>query len=344
MRISRRSCLLVALVGALALSVSAAGASRWKKAYFKATTPGSFARSQSVNTANGDVSEYVSTRLADEDGRVVFETRYEMKKGQFAGTKGLTRSVMRPDFPMETEGLSFARWVEKQAYSTPDGEMTESDPEMTQAAAAGMTDFGAIVVFKGTETVDGKVCDRYAYSYGSGGAKVDGEYWLSEKVPFAAVKEVVNGTDATGARYRSEIRLVESGVRPELAKAGKASPGPASAAPTLGELYAAGKLSILVEVVPKSSKAKLTVTNSGETALELVVPKGTTTLPCGDPVGDLVLVADAERRLSIPAGVAAAPFELSQKGSRRPTKGTFTITVYDGQPLFAGSVEVDRAK
>jgi len=104
MRISRRSRLLVALAGALALSASAAGASRWKKAYFEATTPGSFARSQSVNTASGDVSEYVSIRLADEDGRVVFETRYEMKKGQFAGTKSRTRSVMRPDFPMETEG------------------------------------------------------------------------------------------------------------------------------------------------------------------------------------------------------------------------------------------------
>ncbi len=346
MRISCRRSVLVALAATLAVSAAAfGGTTRWKKAYFGATTPGAFARSQSVNTVNGDVSEYVTTRLPDEDGRVVFETRYELKTGQFAGTKGVNRNVMRADFPMKTEGLSRARWVERGSSSGPDGQVIEFDEETNRAIADGATDYGAIVVFKGTETVDGKVCDRYTYSYEAGPlGKVEGEYWLNEKVPFAVVKELTSGTDATGARYRYETKLVESGVRPELAKPGKT---PSAAAPplaTLGELFAAGKLSILVDVVPKSSKVRLTVTNSGEAAVELVVPKGKTTLSCGDPVGDLVLVADAERKLKIPAGGEATPFELSQTGTRRPTKGSFSISVYEGQPLFSGSVEMDRVK
>jgi hypothetical protein len=237
------------------------------------------------------------------------------------------------------------RWVEKMQSSAPDGQQIDMDEETIRAIVSGATDYGAIVVFKGTETVDGKACDHYTYSYESGAlGKVEGEYWLSEKVPFAVVKEVVSGKDATGARYRNETKVVESGVRPELAKPGKTPSAAAPPVATLGGLYAAGKLSILVDVVPESSTVRLTVTNSGETALELVVPKGKTTLSCGEPVEELVLVADAERKLTIPAGSAAPPFELSQKGTRRPTKGSFTVSVYEGQPLFSGTVEMGRVK
>jgi hypothetical protein len=223
--------------------------------------------------------------------------------------------------------------------------MFEFDEETNKAIAAGATDYGAIVVFKGTETVDGKACDHYTYSYESGPlGKVEGEYWLSEKVPFAVVKEVTSGTDATGARYRYETKLVESGIRPELAKPTKAPSGKAPARQTLAEAYSAGKISILVEVVPESTRLQLTVMNSGEAPLDLVVPKGTTTLACGSPVGDLVLVAEAERKLAVAAGSAAPAFELSQKGGRRPTKGSFTVSVFEGQPLFSGSVEMDQGK
>src|SRR5512138_348302 len=221
MRISRRSVALAALVGVLAVTEAASGGtSRWKKAYFRATTAGSFARTRSANTVNGDVSEYLYRRLADEDGRVVFETSYELKTGQFAGTKGVNRNVMRADFPMETEGLSHQRWVEKSQMTSTDGQVIEMEAETVRAIATGATDYGAIVVFKGSEKVDGKACDHYTYAYDSGSlGKVEGEYWLSDKVPFAVVKEIVNGKDATGATYRFETKLVESGTKPEAAKA-----------------------------------------------------------------------------------------------------------------------------
>ena len=69
MRISLRTAVLAALVGVVSASVVAVGgATRWKKPYFGATKPGSYAKTRNVNTVNGDVSEYVYTRLPDEDG------------------------------------------------------------------------------------------------------------------------------------------------------------------------------------------------------------------------------------------------------------------------------------
>lgn len=326
---------------ALLVVASYADAGGFRKAYFRATVPGAFAKTRSINTVNGDVSEYFYARLADEDGKVVLETRYELKTGSFAGTKGVNRYVVGAGFPFAAAGPGWMRGIVKSQASAPDGTVVDMDEETVRAIASGATDYGGIVVFKGTETVAGKSCDRYAFTHGSGDQKVEGELWLSDAVPFAAVKEVTSGVDATGARYRFETTLVESGVKPELAKgAARAAP----AARTLGELYAAGKLSILVEVAPGSCRARLTLTGSGEEPLALVVPKGATTLACGEPVGDLVLASESERKVTVPAGGSAPPFEMAMKGARRPTKGSFTVTVYDGAPLFSGSVEVDPAK
>lgn len=325
----------------LALTASAlafGGPAHWKKPYFTATKPGSFVRLQSVDAVTGEITESVVTRLPDEDGQVVFERRDEYKTGKFKGTKNVNRSVMKPGFPMEMEGLSYMRWTERLQGGSGDGPLNEMDAETVKAIASQGIDYGAIVVFKGTETIDGKACDHYAYSYNEKAlGRVEGELWLTDQVPFAAVKETLRGKDATGAAYRIETKLVETGVSAAAAKA-------APALVTLTDLFRGGKISILVEVVPKSSKVQLTITNKGETKLKVVVPKGTTTLEVGSPVDTLVLVADAERALDIPAHGTAPRFDLTQKGTYRPTKGTFTVSVFEGQPLFSGSVEMDHVK
>ena len=135
MRFSRRT---VSLVLAIALASTAAGAAgRWKKAYFRATVPGAWARTQSVNTVNGDVSEYTYTRLADEDGRAVLETSYELRTGQFAGTKGRNRYVLGAGFSLESEGLSYMRGIEKGQASGPDGAEIDLDEATVRAIASG---------------------------------------------------------------------------------------------------------------------------------------------------------------------------------------------------------------
>ena len=317
-------------------AVAVGGPTHWKKPYFTATKPGSFVRLQSVDAVTGDIDESVLTRLADEDGHVVFERRSEYKTGKFKGTKFVNRHVMKSGFPMEMEGLSYERWVEKLQVGMGDGPLNENDAETVNNIASGGVDYGAIAVFKGTETIGGKACDHYAYSYDRKGlGKVEGELWLSDQVPFAAVKQTLRGKDATGAAYRFETKLVETGL-----SAAAATPAPV----TFTDLFRGGKISIVVEVVPKSSRVQLTITNKGEAKLKVVVPKGITTLEVGSPVDTLVLVADAERALEIPAHGTAPRFDLTQKGAYRPTKGTFTVSVFEGQPLFSGSVEMDHVK
>lgn len=332
---------LVRYLFTLVLSASAVavgGPAHWKKPYFTATKLGSFVRLHGVDAVTGDITESVLTRLPDEDGQVVFERRDEYKTGQFKGTKNVGRYVMRSGFPMEMEGLSYLRWTEKLSGGSGDGPLNAMDAETVKAVASQGVDYGAIVVFKGTETIDGKACDHYAYSYNQKAlGKVEGELWLTDQVPFATVKETLRGKDATGAAYRLETKLVGTGVAAAAAKA-------APPLVTLSDLFRGGKISILVEVVPKSSKVRLTITNKGETKLKVVVPKGTTTLEVGSPVDTLVLVADAERALEIPAYGTAPRLDLIQKGTWRPTKGTFTVSVFEGQPLFSGSVEMDHVK
>ncbi len=328
----RRSVALALLVSAVAVGEP----SHWKKPYFTATKPGSFARSRGVDAVTGDVTEAVLTRLADEDGRVVFERKDEFKTGKFKGTKSVSRYVMKPGFPIEIEGLGYMRWAGKIQWG--EGPVTDADAATVKAIATQGIDYGVIAVFKGAESVDGRSCDHYAYTSGTGPGKVDGELWLSDQVPFAVVKETLRGKDATGAEYRIETKLVEAGVSAVAAK---------PAAPvlvTLGDVFRGGKISILVEVVPKSSTVRLTITNKGEARLKIVVPKGTTTLEVSTPVDSLVLVAAAERALEIPAHGTAPRFDLTQRGTWRPTKGTFTVSVFEGQPLFSGSVEMDHTR
>ncbi len=336
MRTSFGRCFVVLVVSASAAAIGAG--SHWKKPYFSATKPGTFARSQGVDAVSGDVTEAVLTRLPDENGRVVFERSDEYKSGKFKGTRSVSRYVMKPGFPADLEGLSYMRWAEKIQWRDESGNVTDADGATVGAIASQATDFGAVVVFKGTETLDGRSCDHYAYTTAHGPQKVNGEVWLSDQVPFATVKETLRGKVATGTEYRIETKLVASGLSAAAAKAAAESPS------TLGDLFLAGKISILVEVVPKSSRVRLTLTNKDETRLKVVVPKGITKLTVGSPVDTLVLVADAERTLEIPAHGAAPRFDMTQKGSYRPTKGAFTASVFEGQPLFSGSVEMDHVK
>jgi hypothetical protein len=85
-----------------------------------------------------------------------------------------------------------------------------------KAIAEGMTNYAAIVTFKGTETVDGKRCDRYGYEYEGSymniPATTTGDLWLSDAVPFGLVKDVMTMRDAAGKTLtRIETVLVETG-------------------------------------------------------------------------------------------------------------------------------------
>jgi hypothetical protein len=204
---------LVALAfAALAADAAAAG---FQKPYYGATRAGTFAR-QKATDEKGAVTEYVYSRLADVGTDRVIELAYKMLSGQFKGTNSTTTCLVPADFALESDAVDFMAHSRRCASSSDGGAVTEYPRETMKAIAQGMTNYAAIVSFKGTEAVAGKPCDRYAYEYKGHymnvPVTVTGDMWLSDTVPFGLVKEVMSQRDAGGKTLtRIETVLVESG-------------------------------------------------------------------------------------------------------------------------------------
>ena len=183
---------------ALAAPVGAAG---FQKPYFGATKAGTFAR-QKATDEKGAVTEYTYARLADVGTDRVIELRYDMLSGQFKGTTSTTTCLVPADFALESNAIGFQAHARRCAASSGGGAVGEYPRATMKAIAQGMTDYPSIVTFKGTETVNGKACDRYGYEYKGSymniPATVTGDMWLSDAVPFGLVKEVMTQRDAAG--------------------------------------------------------------------------------------------------------------------------------------------------
>jgi hypothetical protein len=210
----------------------------FKKPYFGATKAGSFAR-QKATDEKGAVSEYTYSRLADVAGERVIEMRYEVVSGQFKGTKSITGCLVPASFPLESDAIDFQAHARRCVGGTDGAHATEYPPVTMKAIADGMTNYAAIVTFKGVETVDGKPADRYGYEYKSSfkniAATTTGDLWLSDAVPFGLVKDVMTMRDASGKTLtRIETVLAEAGEGARTALPGWSWTGPAKrrAAPT----------------------------------------------------------------------------------------------------------------
>jgi hypothetical protein len=107
-----------------------------------------------------------------------------------------------------------------------------------KAILEGGTNYAKLVSFKGTETVDGRAADHYAYAYATNfmniPAHTTGDLWLSDPVPFGLVKEVMVTRDKGGkVLTRIETVLVETGQNAQTAlKAWSWTPRPAKSRAT----------------------------------------------------------------------------------------------------------------
>jgi hypothetical protein len=187
----------------------------FKKPYFGATGPGTFARQKSTDE-KGAVTRYTYSRLADVAGEPVIELTYEVVSGQFKGTKSVTGCLMPASFPLESDAIDFQAHARRCVAAAGGARPTEYPAATMKAIASGITNYAAITTFKGTETVNGKPADRYGYEYKSSymntPATATGDLWLSDAVPFGLVKEVMTLRDASGKTLtRMETVLVESG-------------------------------------------------------------------------------------------------------------------------------------
>lgn len=329
----------------------------FKKPYFGATKPGTFAKIKSVDD-KGAVSEFTYARLADQGGDRWVETRYAVTSGQFKGTNSIMSYLVNASFPFEKDAIDFTRGAKRCVSQMGAGEPTETQPDVVKAIAANGFDYAAIVTFKGTETIAGRECDHYAYVYKSSypnapSTTLAGDIWLSDQVPFGTVKEVSIAKDEKGkvtGKYTNT--LVDSGSGAKTALRGWSwstlAPGatPAPVAMSLAEAFRKELVSIACEVVEGSGgkRLKIVITNKGDAHLKVSLTKAPMTFTVGAPLETLTIAADSDRKLDIESEDRADPVEVTQSGKRRATSGTFTITRYEGAPLLQGSVEVGPGK
>src|SRR5262245_6477721 len=136
----------------------------FKKAYFAATKPGTFAFHKGTDE-KGAVTEYRYSRLADVGGEAVVELSSNIVSGQFKGTKSVTACLLPSGFAMDRDAIDFQ--IHSRRCVAASGEVApyEYPPDTMKAIAQSMTNYAAIVVFKGTGTVNGKPADHYGYEY-----------------------------------------------------------------------------------------------------------------------------------------------------------------------------------
>lgn len=209
---------------------AAADAPGFKKPYFGATKPGTFAHQKSTDE-KGALTEYTYSRLEDMAGERVIELRYETLTGKFKGSKSITACLVPAAFALESDAIDFQAHA-RRCVAGVGGAPTEYPPDTMKAIASSMTNYAAIATFKGTETVAGKPADRYGYEYKSTymnvPATTTGDLWLSDAVPFGLVKEVMTMKSASGkVLTRIETVLADSGEGAHTALPGWSWSGPA---------------------------------------------------------------------------------------------------------------------
>jgi hypothetical protein len=326
----------VLLVVSLAVT-SIASAAGWKKAYFGATKPGTWARylDHSFDPANPDMT-VTQTRLGDDEGKPRIEIKMESAKYPTA----ISRYTMKTGFNLERDLIDYGVSI-----VGGDGGVADSDfdADTVKLIADNMPEYGRAVVFKGSEVVDGKNTDHYSYSIKRPRDSTEsGDLWLSDAVPFGVVRNTFTLTEPKKTT-KFQRTLIASG----------AGPVPVSTAArkttfTLKEAYDGALIRIDGEVddaVKNGAKVHLHITPKEDTRLPMTVtiPKGKTSLHVDGPIDDFIIDMPSAQSLTLTSD-SGAEADVRQTGERRMMTGTFQITMYEGEPLWTGNVTVGSAK
>lgn len=343
-----RRLLILTLVLLLTPVLIAAG---WNKAYFAATKPGSWATIRVTSTMTGPYTT-TTTRLADVDGRVVIEQRSEF--GENVSPPSIMRYELAKGFNADRDLIDHLKAVVAASARTGADDAYTELPADTVAALKTMATYAATATFKGVETIEGKPCDRYSYTRGKkGDAQLEkGDIWLNPTVPFGVVKHTMTFTDPSGKLlWTVDSRLVDSGTKPISTTPAVAAAKPdleTPAAPesmTLQTAYDSGLIKIRVEIAPEDKRGDRLhlLIETNENPLTVTLLPESTTLKGDFPVERLMFKAVAAEKLELAQG-RPAKITVNQLGTWRVVAGKFTITVYEGKPVFYGSVTMDNVK
>ena len=337
----RRIVVLVVLALSLTQLAAAAG---WKKAYFGATKPGTWARyaDHSSDPAGGDMTT-TQTRLPDEDGQVRLESKMD-SGGRYPLV--VNRYTLKSGFAPDHDLIDYGPAIVAEMAGDGSATMQALDAATVALIAKAMPQYAPTAVFKGSETVDGMKADRYSYTLNHPGPTVEtGDLWLSDLVPFGVVKNTFTMKDANGKTSTFARKLIASGA--DIASPKGSAGRTAVTSRTLKEAYDEGLIHIDATVDDASKNGErvhlhLSAKGDAPSPLTITVPKGKTSLQVGVPLDDFVF--DAPAQTLVLTATTGADLEARQLGEHRALKGRFQISTYEGTPLWSGGATIGWVK
>ena len=334
--------LAVLLVSSIRLAGAAGGLAQ---DYFAATEPGAWAQLE-LAAADGSKIAYTYTRRADEEGRIVLEVHTRSLEGPAAGSEGTSIYTMPAGFDLARDGLSYGRFAEKLVMKYGDMEMPVDDATLAAIRDAEKNYHGALTA-AGTEDVAGLRCHRYTYALDGAGGRETGTLWLHPSIPFAIVRQTGRVTGADGAVVSEfDIRFTEQGrtetAEPVVAQEETPPPAAAPMVTTLGDGFRSGHIGLDVESLAGGKQLRLNIRNEYEAQMTVNLPAGPLDLEVGFPVRTLRLQIDKPLQFVLPGGASSDPLVVKQRGTHGIAEGTCYLSIYEGTPVFQGSVTMDQ--
>lgn len=321
------------------------------KPYFTATKPGAWAE-YLLTSADGSESSFTYERRADDAGRAVIVMQCKILTGPGKDTATKLTYILPRTFHLDRDGLSYGKFTEKMLMDS-GGTGVPVDEKTLETIRQCSKDFGGAVTFEAAEKAGGRSCDRYSYSVKTGGPHPTletGRLWLDSSLPFAIVRQTAKVTGEDGAPVTEfDMVLKEIGLNQLIAEtAASSSPQgfPKAAVPPktgLAEGFKAGLVGMDIGVVSGSSGSSLLLelVNKTDAELTVTVPVGAMEFEVDSPVHTLKITVPKAASIVLPANGKAEPLTVGQRGTRGITGGHCSLSVYEGTPLFSGSVTMD---
>ena len=153
-------------------------------------------------------------------------------------------------------------------------------------------------------------------------------------------------TGAPGGAQKPPVAAASPAPSAPAPRAAPAVPAATAGPIALADAYKKGfvKLAVTVDDSGNGRNVRVVFKNKRDTPLTLTIPAGAITLDVDSPLNKLRLESPAAKKIDIAAGAASSPVDMLQGGQRRVVKGAFEVSVYEGTPIFSGSVTVDTVK
>jgi hypothetical protein len=320
-------------------------AGEFAKPYFTTTTPGAWSE-YLLTSPDGSKSRFSYQRLPDENGQIVVSLTVKILEGPGKDTKTENIYVLPKIFDFARDGMSYGKFAEKMMMNFSGMQMVV-DATTLETIHQSEKDFRQAVTPRGSQSVDGRDADAYDYKLAIGGPSPtteEGQLWMTDSVPFGMLRQKAKVFGADGkVASEFDMKIEQSGTdQTMIPQVAIAAPKVEALPSSVGfvEGFQKGRFGFSVEVVDGSSgkKLNLILTNKGDSKLTVNIPSGDIDLSVSDPIGTLLLNFSKSNAVVLDPGATSEPVAAGQRPGRGIQSGRCTLSVYEGTPLFDGSV------